>query len=144
MCYVCLCILPDTLAKVKVSPISSIPQFDPDSLPPSDPSEPKDYIAKMASEREYAFPDFDELPKIEGQPQGCLWGFFDRDGKKDEVGSMSAFFFTMISISRMMPGDGRDTTRIVSCAVVDLFPSHVEHSPSRKETENPHLKCPQC
>jgi hypothetical protein len=33
------------------------------------------------------FPDFDALPKVEGQPQGCMWGQFDKDGKKDEIGS---------------------------------------------------------
>lgn len=35
---------------------------------------------------EYKFPAFDELPKVEGMPQGSLWGFYDKDGKKDEVG----------------------------------------------------------
>lgn len=33
------------------------------------------------------FPAFDEAPKVEGEPQGCLWGHFDKDGKKDEIGS---------------------------------------------------------
>lgn len=37
--------------------------------------------------KEYKFPAFDDLPKIEGMPQGNTWGFFDKDGKKDEVGS---------------------------------------------------------
>jgi hypothetical protein len=36
----------------------------------------------------HQFPKFDDLPKVEGEPQGSLWGFFDKDGKKDEVGSM--------------------------------------------------------
>lgn len=35
---------------------------------------------------EYKFPAFDELPKIEGMPQGSIWGFYDKNGKKDEVG----------------------------------------------------------
>lgn len=35
----------------------------------------------------YEFPDFDQLPSVPGQPQGCLWGFFDRGGEKDELGS---------------------------------------------------------
>lgn len=35
----------------------------------------------------YEFPDFDQLPSVPGQPQGSLWGFFDRGGKKDELGS---------------------------------------------------------
>jgi len=33
------------------------------------------------------FPNFDQLPKVEGQPQGCLWGYFDKNGERDELGS---------------------------------------------------------
>jgi hypothetical protein len=35
---------------------------------------------------EYTFPAFDELPKVDGMPQGSIWGFYDKDGKKDEAG----------------------------------------------------------
>lgn len=34
-------------------------------------------------------PDFDELPKVEGMPQGCAWGVFDEDGKKDLLGTLN-------------------------------------------------------
>lgn len=34
-------------------------------------------------------PDFDDLPKVEGMPQGCAWGVFDQDGKKDTVGTLN-------------------------------------------------------
>ena len=34
-------------------------------------------------------PDFDDLPKVEGMPQGCAWGVFDRDGKKDIYGTLN-------------------------------------------------------
>ncbi|KAI8317291.1 hypothetical protein K4K59_008590 [Colletotrichum sp. SAR11_240] len=34
-------------------------------------------------------PDFDDLPRIEGMPQGCAWGVFDRDGKKDLIGTLN-------------------------------------------------------
>jgi hypothetical protein len=37
---------------------------------------------------EHQFPAFDDLPKVEGEPQGCIWGLFDTNGKKDEIGSM--------------------------------------------------------
>ncbi|KAL3477057.1 hypothetical protein BJX99DRAFT_226651 [Aspergillus californicus] len=37
----------------------------------------------------YEFPKFDELPSVRNQPQGCLWGFFDQDGKKDELGTLN-------------------------------------------------------
>ncbi|KAF2873526.1 hypothetical protein BDV95DRAFT_605027 [Massariosphaeria phaeospora] len=35
------------------------------------------------------FPAFDDLPKVEGEPQGCIWGFFDTDSKKDEIGTLN-------------------------------------------------------
>jgi hypothetical protein len=41
---------------------------------------------------EYNFPAFDDLPKVEGMPQGNTWGFFDKDGKKDEVGSALVYY----------------------------------------------------
>ncbi|KAK2612787.1 hypothetical protein QQS21_001239 [Conoideocrella luteorostrata] len=34
-------------------------------------------------------PDFDDLPKVEGMPQGCAWGVFDQDGTKDKVGTLN-------------------------------------------------------
>ncbi|KAF4556990.1 Hypothetical protein D9617_1g088720 [Elsinoe fawcettii] len=44
----------------------------------------------MAEESaEYIFPGFDDLAPVQGQPQGCLWGFFDRDGNKDELGTLN-------------------------------------------------------
>ncbi|KAM4054388.1 putative cyclase domain-containing protein [Hirsutella rhossiliensis] len=36
-----------------------------------------------------SYPDFDDLPKVEGMPQGCAWGVFDRDGQKDLVGTLN-------------------------------------------------------
>jgi hypothetical protein len=39
--------------------------------------------------KEYKFPAFDDLPKVKDMPQGSIWGFYDKDGKKDEVGGMS-------------------------------------------------------
>lgn len=34
-------------------------------------------------------PDFDDLPKVENMPQGCAWGVFDKDGKKDLLGTLN-------------------------------------------------------
>ncbi|KAI1311472.1 putative cyclase-domain-containing protein [Xylaria venustula] len=34
-------------------------------------------------------PDFDSLPKVNGKPQGCAWGVFDTDGKKDLLGTLN-------------------------------------------------------
>lgn len=43
----------------------------------------------------YTFPSFDDAPAVPGMQQGCLWGFFDKDGKKDELGSISSPFYTL-------------------------------------------------
>ena len=34
-------------------------------------------------------PDFDDLPHVEGMPQGCAWGIFDRDSEKDIFGTLN-------------------------------------------------------
>ncbi|KAJ5777600.1 hypothetical protein N7520_000846 [Penicillium odoratum] len=34
-------------------------------------------------------PDFDNLPPVDGMPQGCAWGIFDKDGKKDVFGTLN-------------------------------------------------------
>jgi hypothetical protein len=34
-------------------------------------------------------PDFDSLPKVKDMPQGCAWGVFDKDGKKDVLGTIN-------------------------------------------------------
>jgi hypothetical protein len=34
-------------------------------------------------------PDFDSLPKVKDMPQGCAWGIFDKDDKKDLLGTLN-------------------------------------------------------
>jgi len=34
-------------------------------------------------------PDFDGLPTVDGMPQGCAWGVFDENGKKDLKGTLN-------------------------------------------------------
>ncbi|CAO2649616.1 Nn.00g070010.m01.CDS01 [Neocucurbitaria sp. VM-36] len=34
-------------------------------------------------------PNFDNLPAVEGMPQGCAWGIFDKDGEKDLRGTLN-------------------------------------------------------
>lgn len=36
-----------------------------------------------------SLPSFDDLPKVESMPQGCAWGLFDQDGKKDVLGTLN-------------------------------------------------------
>lgn len=35
----------------------------------------------MGSNTELNIPNFDDLHELEGMPQGCAWGVFDKDGK---------------------------------------------------------------
>ncbi|KAI0199121.1 putative cyclase-domain-containing protein [Astrocystis sublimbata] len=34
-------------------------------------------------------PDFDSLPAVKDMPQGCAWGIFDKDGKRDLLGTLN-------------------------------------------------------
>ncbi|KAI9695233.1 MAG: hypothetical protein M1820_008805 [Bogoriella megaspora] len=34
-------------------------------------------------------PSFDELPPVQGMPQGCAWGIFDKNGEKDVYGTLN-------------------------------------------------------
>ncbi|KAJ6063341.1 uncharacterized protein N7446_007461 [Penicillium canescens] len=34
-------------------------------------------------------PKFDDLPPVEGMPQGCAWGVFDKNGIKDLLGTLN-------------------------------------------------------
>ena len=36
-----------------------------------------------------SIPTFDQLPPVEGMPQGCAWGVFDKDGEKDVYGTLN-------------------------------------------------------
>jgi hypothetical protein len=49
--------------------------------------------------QEYNFPAFDDLPKVDGMPQGSIWGFYDKDGKKDEAGGTRTLFTTAHQIT---------------------------------------------
>jgi hypothetical protein len=44
-------------------------------------------VGLMSDSPTYTFPDFDDMPPVPNMPQGNAWGFFDKDGKKDEIGS---------------------------------------------------------
>ena len=34
-------------------------------------------------------PDFKDLPAVKGMPHGCAWGLFDKDGKRDNLGTLN-------------------------------------------------------
>ena len=73
------------MGKLELTPINNRSQVS--ARVPSTHTTQK--IETAMSGSEYTFPAFDDLPKIEGMPQGSIWGFYDKDGKKDEVGGLS-------------------------------------------------------
>ena len=42
-------------------------------------------------------PNFDDLPAVPGMPQGCAWGIFDKDGKKDNLGCLNKLTPSIVS-----------------------------------------------
>lgn len=51
-------------------------------------------------------PDFDSLPSVEGMPQGCAWGVFDKDGKKDQLGCLNLLTPKVVQNAYMEARDG--------------------------------------
>ncbi|KAL2268941.1 hypothetical protein VTJ83DRAFT_3787 [Remersonia thermophila] len=51
-------------------------------------------------------PDFDNLPKVEGQPQGCTWGLFDKDGNKDVLGTLNFLTPNVVAAAAAEVKDG--------------------------------------
>jgi hypothetical protein len=47
------------------------------------------YITDIEFKMCIQLPKFDELPPVEGLPQGCAWGIFDKDGRKDIFGTLN-------------------------------------------------------
>jgi hypothetical protein len=54
----------------------------------------------------YVIPDFDDLPKVEGLPQGCAWGVFDKDGKKDLLGTLNLLTPDVVTAAAAEVKDG--------------------------------------
>ncbi|KAJ5707190.1 hypothetical protein N7488_006991 [Penicillium malachiteum] len=57
----------------------------------------------------FNFPSFDDLltKTTESHPPGCLWGFFDRDGHKDELGTLNLLTPDVIREAAKEIKDGR-------------------------------------
>lgn len=51
-------------------------------------------------------PDFDHLPKVEGMPQGCAWAIFDKDGKKDLLGTLNLLTPAVVKAAAAEVKDG--------------------------------------
>jgi hypothetical protein len=73
-------------------------------------------------------PDFDRLPKVKGMPQGCAWGVFDKDGKKDVMGTLNLLTPDVVKAAVAEVKEGVSVSlkyalsKRVSYAVVNGFP----------------------
>lgn len=34
-------------------------------------------------------PNYEDIPAVEGMPYGCIWGLFDKNGEKDQLGTLN-------------------------------------------------------
>jgi hypothetical protein len=46
-------------------------------------------VPQKTIEDHLKLPKFADLPKVEGMPQGCAWGIFDKGDKKDVFGTLN-------------------------------------------------------
>jgi hypothetical protein len=51
-------------------------------------------------------PDFDDLPAVDGMPQGCAWGIFDQAGKKDLRGTLNLLTQSVVAEACKEARDG--------------------------------------
>jgi hypothetical protein len=54
----------------------------------------------------FTVPDFDDLPTVEGMPQGCAWSVFDRDSKKDLKGTLNLLTQDVVAAACKEARDG--------------------------------------
>ncbi|CRK36803.1 hypothetical protein BN1723_015127 [Verticillium longisporum] len=51
-------------------------------------------------------PTYDDLPPVDGMPRGCVWGVFDKDGKKDLFGTLNHLTTATIKAAAAEVQDG--------------------------------------
>jgi hypothetical protein len=50
----------------------------------------------MLSTNPLNIPDFDDLPPVKNMPQGCAWGIFDKENKKDTLGCLNLLTYPIV------------------------------------------------
>lgn len=51
-------------------------------------------------------PSFDDIPTIDGLPKGCTWGLWDRDGVRDELGTLNLLTSEVVKKARQEISEG--------------------------------------
>lgn len=55
-------------------------------------------------------PNFDNLPPVKDMPQGCAWGIFDHDGKKDHLGCVNLLTPAVVQAALKEARDGESVS----------------------------------
>lgn len=55
-------------------------------------------------------PDFDHLPPVQGMPEGCAWGVFDKDGQKDHLGCLNILTPSVVQKALQEARDGHSVS----------------------------------
>ncbi|KAL4924088.1 uncharacterized protein BDV17DRAFT_295717 [Aspergillus undulatus] len=55
-------------------------------------------------------PSFDDIPPVKDMPQGCAWGIFDRDGKKDHIGCLNLLTPSIVQGALKEARDGQSVS----------------------------------
>ncbi|CAI7614393.1 unnamed protein product [Penicillium pancosmium] len=87
-------------------------------------------------------PSFDELPPVEGMPQGCAWGVFDRDGEKDIFGTLNILTPDVVKAAAQEVQDGISISLnwpIGSIKIPGFFRKSLKHKVMKMEDQSTDL-----
>ncbi|KAJ6008246.1 cyclase [Penicillium herquei] len=76
-------------------------------------------------------PRFDDLPPVDGMPQGCSWGIFDKDGEKDVFGTLNLLTPQVVKSAAAEVRHGISISLnwpIGSIKIHDFFRKSLEHN----------------
>lgn len=73
-------------------------------------------------------PDFDDLPKVEGMSQGCAWGVFDKDGKRDLLGTLNLLTPSVVAAAAAEVKDGISISLKYACTLHPCLDPTTIHS----------------
>ncbi|KAJ6017217.1 cyclase [Penicillium sp. IBT 35674x] len=87
-------------------------------------------------------PDFDDLPPVHGMPQGCAWGIFDKDGKKDVFGTLNLLTLDVVKAAAAEVRHGISVSLnwpIGSIRIPGFFRKSLEHRVFKLEDKRANL-----
>lgn len=46
-------------------------------------------------------PCYHDIPAVDGMPHGCIWGLFDKDGEKDQLGTLNLLTHQVVAAAKV-------------------------------------------